>query len=162
MHRLLNSELDRINRFYLGKEAELAAAFYHQFEPQVKARVTKRVLAFSDGKKQTKLAKPETISTGMEEFEPFFEFCQRVDQLRNSTVLNYIGTLKICKKYDKKTDANEKPQITLLLVKQPFYASTKLAILFTEVQCFFAQICFHAQKTTPNARDFSCPIWYRR
>ena len=39
----------------------------------------------------------------MTELHDFFEYCRHVDDLRNFTVLNYIGVLKILKKYDKKT-----------------------------------------------------------
>ena len=41
----------------------------------------------------------------MSELATFFEFCRVVDELRQFVMLNYIGVLKILKKYDKKTGA---------------------------------------------------------
>jgi len=39
---------------------------------------------------------------------PFFEYCHEIDNLRDFTVLNYIGVLKILKKFDKKTGTRSK------------------------------------------------------
>jgi hypothetical protein len=43
---------------------------------------------------------------------------------------------------------------------EPFYTSTALASLFTEVQCLCAQLIWHVKKVAPSAQDFSCPLWY--
>lgn len=45
----------------------------------------------------------------MAELAAFFDYCRTVDDLRNYTVLNYIGVLKILKKYDKKTGTHGPP-----------------------------------------------------
>lgn len=106
------------------------------------------------------LAHPERISSHLSELRPFFDFCQQLDDLRNYTVLNYIGVLKICKKYDKKTEVDFKHSFQPVLTRQPFYTSTVLAVLFTEVQCLCAQLVWHTNKVAPSAQDFTCPIWY--
>jgi SPX domain protein involved in polyphosphate accumulation len=52
---------------------------------------------------RVQLVHPERLSPDMAELAAFFAYCRTVDDLRNYTVLNYIGVLKILKKYDKKT-----------------------------------------------------------
>ena len=130
----------------------------------------------------------DRLSPDLTELGEFFEYCRAVDDLRNFTVLNYIGVLKILKKFDKKTGTasarsphaaavpahahvHERPSISTrtdgqlkakwapLLMKEPFYTSTALAALFTEVQCMCAQLIWHVKKVAPAPQDFSCPIW---
>jgi len=47
----------------------------------------------------------DQLSPDLTELAPFFEYCHEIDNLRDFTVLNYIGVLKILKKFDKKTGA---------------------------------------------------------
>jgi len=84
-----------------------------------------------------------------------------VDDLRNYTFLNYIGVLKITKKYDKKTSSSLKPEIVPILIRQSFYTSSVLAGIFTESQIYVSQIMWYARKTRPAAKDYKCQIWYR-
>ena len=127
---MLTTEIQTINSFYLEKEAEFADLFNTRYAQEVKDMVISLSLSLSfflacfscvpplltelpflfflcvclwidrDG---GKLADPSQITEDLAEFRSFFSFCQRVDDLRNFTVLNYIGVMKICKKHDKKT-----------------------------------------------------------
>eukprot|EP00999_Lentomonas_sp_LEN2_P000126 NODE_111_length_2275_cov_88.543296_g88_i0.p1 GENE.NODE_111_length_2275_cov_88.543296_g88_i0~~NODE_111_length_2275_cov_88.543296_g88_i0.p1 ORF type:complete len:706 (+),score=76.96 NODE_111_length_2275_cov_88.543296_g88_i0:90-2207(+) len=140
--RSLMTQIDKINDFYLSKETELVHTYSDNFEMLLRHL----------------LSRPENISLTLDECKEFFEFAQQVDNLRKYTVLNYIGVLKICKKFDKKTSFELKPRVSRLLIRQPFYTSTILAALFTEVQCQCAQLIYHSQHILPQVSDYSCPI----
>ncbi|KCV70462.1 hypothetical protein H696_02803 [Fonticula alba] len=95
-----------------------------------------------------------------DDFRPFFEFCRKVDDLRNYTVLNYIGFLKICRKYDARTNpgASFLLKYTPLLIQQPFYNSIALAALYTEVQCYCTEIFWLKNETVTQVADFTCVL----
>jgi len=126
---MLTTEIQTINSFYLEKEAEFADLFNTRYAQEVKdmvislslSLVLSRLLSLCTPSHRVtlpffflcvclwidrdggKLADPSQITEDLAEFRSFFSFCQRVDDLRNFTVLNYIGVMKICKKHDKKT-----------------------------------------------------------
>lgn len=170
--------MDKINNFYLFKENEFKILFARQFESEVQSLVRFVFLPFAHSltRCRAQLARPLSQPVDVAELRPFFEFCQRLDDLRNFTVLNSMAVLKICKKYDKKTgtrlrrrlayaclkvpvESSFKATFQPVLVRQPFYTSTVLATLLTEVQCLCAQLVWLTSKVAPAAADFSCPIW---
>jgi len=127
---MLQTELQKVNRFFVEKESMLS-------------------------KKSSQFENVDQILINTEKTEAFTQFCRLLEILRYYVVLNYIAIYKITKKRNKML-ANSKPiEFLPILLEQPFYNSIKLARITVKTELLALKLM---PGETVDEKNFSCPI----
>jgi len=130
----IKEEFERINRFFVQKEALLVSQYtlLEQHQHQV-----------------------ENSTASISEISASFDrYCRTLEILRYFVVLNYIAVYKIIKKRNKILSSSIPVDFLHILQDQPFYKSIKLARLTVKTELL-------ALKLMPgeiSEKNFTCPV----
>jgi hypothetical protein len=134
---LLDSELEKINQFYLKKEKHLQA--------------TLSLYANSTGDGSERKKSGFTRS----QLETLYN---DVDGLKNYVILNYIAIKKILRKYEKYTGRSYFNTCMKRVERMPFCKSTTLSALMTEIERLYAEN--FTDGNMDKAKRRLNPSWY--
>ncbi|CAL9126081.1 SPX domain-containing protein 1-like [Musa acuminata AAA Group] len=131
--RLLESELDKFNYFFVEKEEE-----YIIRQKDLQDRVAE---AISNNSKELMKVSKEIV-----------DFHGEMVLLENYSALNYTGLVKILKKYDKRTGALMRQSFIHKVLQQPFFTTDLLYKLVKECEAMLDQL-FPKNKSSTSEED---------
>ncbi|CAL9105003.1 unnamed protein product [Musa textilis] len=131
--RLLESELDKFNYFFVEKEEE-----YIIRQKDLQDRV---VEAISNNSEELMKVSKEIV-----------DFHGEMVLLENYSALNYTGLVKILKKYDKRTGALMRQSFIHKVLQQPFFTTDLLYKLVKECEAMLDQL-FPKNKSSTSGED---------
>ncbi|CAL9773165.1 unnamed protein product [Musa acuminata subsp. burmannicoides] len=132
--RLLESELDKFNYFFVEKEEE-----YIIRQKDLQDRVAE---AISNNSKEELMKVSKEI----------VDFHGEMVLLENYSALNYTGLVKILKKYDKRTGALMRQSFIHKVLQQPFFTTDLLYKLVKECEAMLDQL-FPKNKSSTSEED---------
>lgn len=132
--RLLESELDKFNYFFVEKEEE-----YIIRQKDLQDRVAE---AISNNSKEELMKVSKEI----------VDFHGEMVLLENYSALNYTGLVKILKKYDKRTGALMRQSFIHKVLLQPFFTTDLLYKLVKECEAMLDQL-FPKNKSSTSEED---------
>ncbi|CAL9195450.1 unnamed protein product [Musa hybrid cultivar] len=132
--RLLESELDKFNYFFVEKEEE-----YIIRQKDLQDRVAE---AISNNSKEELMKVSKEI----------VDFHGEMVLLENYSALNYTGLVKILKKYDKRTGALMRQSFIHKVLQQPFFTTDLLYKLVKECEVMLDQL-FPKNKSSTSEED---------
>ncbi|KAJ8471052.1 hypothetical protein OPV22_025395 [Ensete ventricosum] len=133
--RLLESELDKFNYFFVEKEEE-----YIIRQKDLQDRVVEAIP--NNSKEELMKVSKEIVN-----------FHGEMVLLENYSALNYTGLVKILKKYDKRTGALMRQSFIHKVLQQPFFTMDLLYKLVKECEAILDQL-FPKNKSSTTEEDY--------
>ncbi|KAI4352545.1 hypothetical protein L6164_006784 [Bauhinia variegata] len=123
---ILIEELEKLNDFYVNKEEEFVIRFQE----------LKRIVPLKEksSKDNTFASESEFSQEMMDILKDLVTIHGQMVLLKNYSSLNFVGLIKILKKYDKRTGGLLSLPFTQVVLRQPFYTTEPLTRLVRECE----------------------------
>lgn len=149
------AEIEKVDRFFSGKECELYAEFRNLCE-----EVTRTHLETYPGECNSldKLVGALEGTAAGVLIRTFLSFSARVDSMRKFIMMNTLAVVKITKKHDKQSARQLQWDMVSTVHKRHFYNSQRFGSLITDIEVLASQIMYRLTKSKPLPESYSCPI----